>query len=277
MKNFEGGNMQRVSRMFTWRSCALMILCIAFKIGIAGCGAKRPVTHGAPTATTLDKLSSSAYVVANTLDSSEKEFEALYTSNIPGVSDDGYAKTVAQMFLSAQACAGSYIGQLKSVAAVTADNQNQIVGWSSAMISCVNTLINSGVVGIKNPAARQKIQTLLAPVPDAIKLICAALGIPVATFTRPCDGACAVFIFTEVNDGTRFERGSGTYRAGNPVGGEPARILYAPQASKRSYQSAALGRCRQAERRGRDQNSGVPFAYQRRGITNPLREAWLYS
>jgi hypothetical protein len=275
MKKFEGGNMQRVSRMFTWRSCALMILCIAFTIGIAGCGAKRPVTHGAPTATTLDKLSSSAYVVANTLDSSEKEFEALYTSNIPGVSDDGYAKTVAQMFLSAQACAGSYIGQLKSVAAVTADNQNQIVGWSSAMISCVNTLINSGVVGIKNPAARQKIQTLLAPVPDAIKLICAALGIPVATFTRPCDGACAAFIFTEVNYGPANR--SRIYSPGNSVGGEPARISHTPQASKRSFRSAALGRCRQAERRGRDQDSGVPFAYQRRGITNPLREAWLYS
>src|SRR6476659_1720788 len=98
MKSFEGGNMQLAIRMF---------LCCALMLGIAGCGAKKPVTPGAPAATTLDKLSASAFEIANALDAGEKEYEALYTANIPGVSDDGYARTVTQMFLSAQACTGS--------------------------------------------------------------------------------------------------------------------------------------------------------------------------
>jgi hypothetical protein len=266
MKNFEGGNMQRAIRMF---------LCCALIVGIAGCGAKKPVTPGAPAATTLDKLSSSAYEISNALDSGEKEFEALYTSNIPGVSDDGYAKTVAQMFLSAQSCNGSYITELKSLVAVDDSNKAQVVGWSSAFVNCVNNLVGSGVAGIKNPDARKKIQNLLAPIPAAIKLIVDTMGLPISTLTRPCDGACAAFYFTEVNDGPANR--SRTYSPGNSVGGEPVRIFHTPQASKRSYRSAALGRCRQAERRGRDQDSGVPFATQRRGITNPLREAWLYS
>jgi hypothetical protein len=251
--------------------CVALMLCIcAIAFIFTGCGAKKPVTPGAPAATTLDKLSASAHEIANALDSGEKEFEALYTSNIPGVSDDGYAKTVAQMFLSAQTCTGSYIGELKSLVTVDASNRAQVVGWSSTVIDCVNNLLNNGVVGIKNADARKKIQDLLAPVPAAIKLIVdITSGVPAAAL--PAER----LNFTEVNNGPANR--SGTYRAGNPVGGEPARILYAPQASKRSYQSAALGRCRQAERRGRDQNSGVPFAYQRRGITNPLREAWLYS
>jgi hypothetical protein len=256
--------------------CVALMLCIcAIAFIFVGCGAKKPVTPGAPAATTLDKLSASAYEIANTLDSAEKEYEALYASNLAGVSDDGYAKTVAQMFLSAQSCTGSYIGQLKTLAAVDDSNKAQVTGWSSALVSCVNNLVGSGVAGIKNPDARKKIQDLLAPIPAAIKLIVDAMGLSVSTFMRPCEGACAAFIFTEVNDG--HGNRSRTYRAGNSVGGEPARIFYAPQASKRSYRSATLGRCRQDQRRGCDQDSGVPFAAQRRGITNPIREAWLYS
>jgi hypothetical protein len=252
-----------------------LILCCVVMLAIVGCGAKKPVTPGAPAATTLDKLSASAYEIANTLDSSEKEYEALYASNLPGVSDDGYAVTVTKMFLSAQACTKEYIGELKSLVTVDDSNRAQVVGWSNAAVACVNNLINNGVVGIKNPDARQRIQTLLAPVPAAIKIICDALGIPVATAIRPCERACAAINFTEVNLDTRTR--SRTYSPGNSVGGEPARISHTPQASKRSYRSAALGRCRQAQRRGRDQDSGVPFASQRRGITNPIREAWLYS
>jgi hypothetical protein len=262
--------MQLATRMFL-----CIALCFALMIGIAGCGAKKPITPGAPTATTLDKLSSSAYEISNALDSGEKEFEALYTSNIPGVSDDGYAKTVAQMFLSAQSCAGSYIAELKTLVAVDDSTRAQVTGWSSAFVACVNNLINGGVVGIKNPDARQKIQALLAPIPAAIKLIVDTMGVPVSTLTRPCDGACATFYLTEVKDGPANR--SRTHRAGNPVGGEPARIFYAPQAAKRSYRSTAPGRCSQDQRRGCDQDAGVPFAAQRRGITNPLREAWLYT
>jgi hypothetical protein len=255
--------------------CVALMLCIcAIAFIFTGCGAKKPVTPGAPAATTLDKLSAAAYEISNALDSGEKEYEALYASNLPGVSDDGYAKTVAQMFLSAQACNGSYIGQLKSLATVDASNRAQVAGWSSTVIDCVNNLLNNGVVGIKNAAARQKIQALLAPIPAAIKLI-VDITSAAATATRPCEGACAVFLFTEVKDGPANR--SRTYRAGNPVGGEPARILYAPQASKRSYRSTAPGRCGQAQRRGCDQDAGVPFAYQRRGINNPLREAWLHA
>lgn len=96
---------------------ASIFLCCALLLGIAGCGAKKPVTPGAPAATTLDKLSASAFEISNALDSGEKEYEALYTSNLPGVSDDGYARTVTTMFLSAQACNKSYIDQLKSLVA----------------------------------------------------------------------------------------------------------------------------------------------------------------
>jgi hypothetical protein len=270
MKKFEGGNMQRVTK-----ALGVLILCCVVMLAFAGCGAKKPVTPGAPAATTLDKLSSSAYEIANALDSGEKEFEALYTSNIPGVSDDGYAKTVAQTFLSAQSCAGSYIAELKSLVAVDDSNKAQVIGWSSALVACVNNLVGSGVAGIKNPAARQKIQALLAPIPAAIKLIVDTMGLPVSTLRRPCDGACAAFYFTEVKDGPANR--SRTYSPGNSVGGEPARISHTPQASKRSYRSAAPGRCRQDQRHGCDQDSGVPFASQRRGITNPNREAWLYS
>jgi hypothetical protein len=323
MTNFEGGNMQFVTRMFT--CIALMFLCCALIVGIAGCGAKKAVTPGAPAATTLDKLSSSAYEIANALDSGEKEFEALYTSNIPGVSDDGYAKIVAQTFLSAQSCAGSYIAELKSLVAVDDSNKAQVVGWSSALVACVNNLVGSGVAGIKNPDARQKIQALLAPIPAAIKLIVDTMGIPAATAapgnTQPLrdkyqqlhdslvravgtctdarlceslreqvDGVDALITalnrsdiqfrtkqlnFTEVNDGPANR--SRTHSPGNSVGGEPARISHTPQASKRSYQSTAPGRCSQAQQRGCDQDANLPFASQRRGITNPLREAWLYS
>jgi hypothetical protein len=264
--------MQRVMKALSF-----LILCCVVVLAMAGCGAKKPVTPGAPAApqTTLDKLSVSAYEIANALDTSEKEFEALYSSNLPGVSDDGYAVTVTKIFLSSQTCATSYIGELKSLVTVDASNQAQVVGWSNALIGCVNTLIDNGVAGIKNPAARQKIQTLLAPVPAAIKIICDALGIPVATAIRPCGSACAALFFTEVKLGPTNR--SRTYRAGNSVGGEPARIFHATQTAKRSYRPAAPGRCRQDQRRGRDQDSGVPYASQRRIITNPLREAWLYS
>jgi hypothetical protein len=261
--------MQRVMK-------ALSFLIICFVVVLAvGCGAKKPVTPGAPAATTLDKLSSSAYEISNALDSGEKEFEALYASNLPGLSDDGYAKTVGTMFLSAQSCNGSYITELKSLVAVDDSNRAQVVGWSSTFVACVNNLINNGVVGIKNTDARSKIQTLLAPIPAAIKLIVDTMGIPIATSMQPCQGACAAFYFTEVNDGP--ENRSRTYYAGDPVSGERSRIPDAPQASKRSYRSAAPGRCRQDQRRGCDQDSGVPFASQRRGITNPIREAWLYA
>ncbi|HEV7521301.1 MAG TPA: hypothetical protein VGP89_09395 [Candidatus Angelobacter sp.] len=257
--------------------CCLILFCVAMlaMLAISGCGIKKPVAPGAPAATTLDKLSASAFEIANALDSGEKEYEALYLSNLPGVSDDGYAKTITQMFLGAQNCTSSYIGQLKSLVTVDDSNRAQVVGWSKAVISCVDELINSGVVGIKNPAARQKIQALLAPIPAAIKLIADAMGVPVATSIRPCDGACAALNFTEVNFDTRTR--SRTHSPGNSVGGEPARISFTPQASKRSYRSAAPGRCRQAQRRCRDQDTGIPFASQRRLIANPVREAWLYA
>jgi hypothetical protein len=262
--------MQRVMKALSF-----LIICFVVVLAMVGCGAKKPVTPGAPAATTLDKLSASAFEIANALDTGEKEYEALYASNLPGVSDDGYAKTVTQMFLGGQSCAKSYITQLKSLITVDDSNRSQVVGWSGALISCVNDLINNGVGGIKNLEARQKIQTLLAPIPGAIKIIADAMGIPVATSTRPCIGACAAFYFTEVNLDTRTR--SRTYSPGNSVGGEPARISHAPQAIKRSYRSTAPGRCRQDQRRGCDQDSGVPFASQRRGITNPIREAWLYA
>lgn len=255
------------------RLIATLFLCCALMLPIAGC-TKKPVTPGAPAATTLDKLSTSAYEIANALDSGEKEFEALYTSGLPGVSDDGYAKTVATMFLSAQSCAGSYIGQLKSLVAVDNSNRAQVTGWSSAFIACVNTLINNGVVGIKNADARQKIQNLLAPIPSAIKLIVDALGIASAS-TRPCEGACAAFYFTEVKHDPRSR--SGAYRIWTPVGGKPDRVFQTPQASGWPYRSTAPGCRSQDQRGGCDQDSGVPYASQRRGITNPLREAWLYS
>lgn len=262
--------MQLVARMFL-----CIALACALMIGIAGCGAKKPVTPGAPAATTLDKLSSSAYEISNALDSGEKEFEALYTSNLPGVSDDGYAKTVAQMFLGAQICNKSYIAELKSLVAVDDSNRAQVAGWSSTVVACVNNLINNGVVGIKNADARQKIQALLAPIPAAIKLIVDTMALSSATVLRPCEGACAAFLFTEVKDGPANR--SRTSRAGDRFSRERARISDAPQASKRSYRSTAPGRSWQDQRRGCDQDSDVPFASQRRGITNPLREAWLYT
>jgi hypothetical protein len=262
--------MQLATRMFL-----CIALCFALMIGIAGCGAKKPITPGAPTATTLDKLSSSAYEISNALDSGEKEFEALYTSNLPGVSDDDYAKTVAQMFLSAQTCNSSYIAELKSLVAVDDSNRAQVVGWSNVFVACVNNLVNGGVAGIKNADARQKIQNLLAPVPAAIKLIVDAVGLSVSRLARPCDGACAAFIFTEVKFDTRTR--SKAYRPWSSVSGEHSRIYYAPQASKRSYRSAAPGRSSQDQRRGQSADPGVPFTAQRRGINNPLREAWLYS
>jgi hypothetical protein len=251
--------------------CVALMLCIcAIAFIFVGCGAKKPVTPGAPAATTLDKLSASAYEIANTLDSAEKEYEALYASNLAGVSDDGYAKTVAQMFLSAQSCTGSYIGQLKTLAAVDSSNRAQVVGWSSTVIDCVNNLLNNGVVGIKNADARKKIQDLLAPVPTAIKLIVdITSGVPAAALR------VERLNFTEVNYGPANR--SGTYRAGNPVGGESARIFHAPQASQRPYRSTAPGRCRQAERRGTHQDANLPLASERRRIKHPLREAWLYT
>jgi len=254
----------------------LFFCCVAV-LAIAGCGAKKPLVVGAPAATdtTLHKLSVSAYEIANALDTGEKEFEALYSSNLPGVSDDDYAKTVAKMFLSAQSCNSSYTNQLKSLSTVDDSNRAQVIGWSNSFLSCVNTLINEGVVGIKNPDARQKIQTLLAPIPGAIQIIVDALGIPVASGARPCASACAALIFTEVKLGTRIR--SQTHRPGYSVGGEPARILPAPQAAKRSYRSTALGRCRQDQRHGCDQDADVPYASQRRSLINPVREAWFFA
>ena len=255
---------------------ATLFLCFTLVLAIAGC-TKKPVTPGAPAApkTTLDKLTVSAYEIANALDTGEKEFEALYTSNLPGVSDDSYAKTVATIFLSAEQCTNFYIGQLRTVSAVTTANQAQIVGWSNALVTCGNTLINEGVVGIKNADARQKIQALLAPIPGAIKIICDALGIPAASAARPCDGACAALNFTEVKLGPSNR--STTHRPGHSVSGSTARIFSEAEAGKWPYRSTAA-RCRSAnQRRGCDQNTGVPFASQRRVLIRPLREAWIYT
>jgi hypothetical protein len=263
MEEFKEATMAKVFR------CAALMLCIcAIAFTFAGC-AKKPVTPGAPAATALDKLSSSAFTVANTLDASEKEYEALYASNLPGVSDDGYARTVTQMFLSAQSCTGSYIGQLKSLATVDDSNRAQVAGWSTAVIACVNNLLNNGVTGIKNADARQKIQNMLAPIPAAIKLIADLTGVPIASATRPD------FYFTEVKLGPKNR--SGTYRTGYPVSRERCGIFAGPQTSCRSYRSTAPGRCSQAQRRGCGPDADIPFASRRTGISNPLREAWLHT
>jgi hypothetical protein len=267
MKSFEGGNMKLIASLF---------LCCALMLAFAGC-AKKPVTPGAPAApqTALDKLSASAYEIANSLDSGEKEFEVLYTSNIPGVSDDGYARTVAKIFLSAQACTKSYIGQLQSVTAVDASNKAQVAGWSNALLSCVNALVNEGVAGIKNADARQRIQNLLAPIPGAIKTIVNALGLPVASAARPCDGAGASLNFTEVNHGP--EHRSTAHRAGNSDGREPDRMDYPAQGRDRAYQCGLARRGSQDQRRGRYQDTSVPRPPRGRRLINPRREAWLYT
>jgi hypothetical protein len=258
------------------KTIATLFLCCMIALAVAGC-AKKPVAPGTPATpqTTYDKLSLSAYEIANAVDTGEKEFEALYSSNLPGVSDDAYAKTVTTIFLSAESCTTSYIAQLKSVAAVTAANQAQIVGWSNTLVSCVNTLINEGVVGIKNADARQKITSLLAPIPVAIKIICDALGIPTAQATRPCYGACAALKFTEVKLGHKDR--STTHRPGHSVSGSAAGIFSEAQAGKWPYRSTAPGRGRQHQRRGRDQDADVPCASQRRLLIKPLRESWVYA
>jgi hypothetical protein len=159
-----------------------MFLCCALMLAFAGC-AKKPVTPGAPAApqSPLHQVIAASYQISNALDSGEKEFEALYSSGLPGVSDDDYAKSVTAIFLKAIQANKEYTGRLKTLREIDPVS--------------VTTLLNEGVLGIKNPDARAKLQSVLADVPQALVAISQVLNlIPNLVAQRD---------FTEVNSWTR--------------------------------------------------------------------------
>jgi hypothetical protein len=212
------GNMLRVTMLFI---CVSVLFC-------AGCG-KRPVTPRTPPApaaqaTTLHTLAESAYQIANALDSGEKEFEALYTSGLPGVSDDDYAKTVGGIFLKAQQANQEYTARLKSLSQIDPSNKQQVIAWTTEWFGSINRLTGEGVLGIKNADARAKLQALLAPIPGAIKTIAGVLGIVLDLTNSVQSGPamCPAQIFTEVNFGPRDS--TKTNRSWNRDGGEHSRI-----------------------------------------------------
>jgi hypothetical protein len=251
-----------------------LTLCAAMMFGV-GCG-KKTVTAGAPAApdTPLHKMTVSAYAIANALDSGEKEFEALYASGLPGLSDDGYAKTVAQVFLSSQACAGSYIGQLKTLTTVDDSNKAQVVGWTQTLVSCANNLISNGVAGIKNADAKQKILTLLAPIPAAISIITDLLGMTAQTISAAACTECAPSILTEVKLGSRVR--SIAHRAWYSVNREPFRVSGETQTGRWAVRSGFAQRSSPNQRHGSGQDAGF-YHEAKRTCVNPLRESWLFA
>ena len=262
-------------KVTTWLRTAVkyllpvLMLCM-FAATFSGCGVfkKKPAGGSAAPSvadTTLHKLSVSAYEIANALDSGEKEFEALYTSGLPGVSDDDYAKTVAGIFLKAQQANREYIGRLQTLSAIDTSNKAQVIAWSTEFIGSVQRLTDEGVLGIKNADARSKIQSLLSPIPDAINLIAEVLGIVLEkpTSTGPCTGACA-FKFTEVKLGP--EDRSRTYRPGDSDSREFARMDRQAQEGGWSYRRGSPCRGSEDQRPGRNPDEGFHRADERRAV-----------
>jgi hypothetical protein len=251
-----------------------LTLCAVMLFGV-GCGMKT-VTAGTPAApdTPLHKMTVSAYEIVNALDSGEKEFETLYASGLPGVSDDGYAKTVAQIFLSSQTCASSYVGQLKTLTTVDDSNKAQVVGWTQALVTCTNNLISSGVAGIKNADAKQKLLTLLAPIPAAISIITNLLGMTAQTASMEACTECAPSILTEVTLGPRTR--STAHSTWYSVNREPFRISIQTETGRWAVRSRFTRRGSSDQRRRSDQNAGLPLE-AKRSFLNPLRESWLFT
>jgi hypothetical protein len=266
------GNILRVMMLFT---CVSVLFC-------AGCG-KKPVTQSTPPApsaqtTTLHMLAESAYQIANVLDSGEKELEALYASGLPDVSDDDYAKVAVGIFLKAQQANQEYTARLKSLSQIDPSNKQQVIAWTTEWFGSINRLTGEGVLGIKNADARAKLQTILAPIPGAIKTIAGVLGIvlDLTSSVQPCAMSCPAQIFTEVNFGPR-ESGR-TTRFWNRDSGEHGRVSEAVEGSKQPFRSTAARFSGSDQRPGRRQDAKLPRASQRRRVLiNPLPEAWLFA
>ncbi|HKV94900.1 MAG TPA: hypothetical protein VJW20_20310 [Candidatus Angelobacter sp.] len=253
---------------FAFRSlshCGMFLICCFLFVFLCGCAAKKTATSSpgqpAPPTTTLHKLSVSAFEIANAVDSGEKEFEALYSSNLPGVSDDDYAKTVATIFLTTETCTKGYITQLQSLTTVDDSNKAQVVGWTNTLVACVNALINNGVAGIKNPDAKAKIQSLLQPIPAAVSVITNLLGMATQTTSTGQCLTCAPLIFTEVNFGPTSR--SKPDRAWNSIGREPDRVLRAAQKSLWSFRPGSADSGRPDQRCGSCPDAIFPEPYFR--------------
>jgi hypothetical protein len=251
MKSFEGGNMKLIASLF---------LCCALMLAFAGC-AKKPVTPAAPAApqSPLHQVIAASYQISNALDSGEKEFEALYSSGLPGVSDDGYARTVAGIFLKTIQVNQEYNARLKTLREIDPVNKAQVVAWTQELIGSVTTLLNEGVLGIKNPDARAKLQGVLADIPQALVAISNVLKLV------PDLGALNApplrTDFTEVNSG--LKNNSGTHQPWAADGGERCRVRAPAQSSKRHDRRTTARSGRPDQRRGAEQDQGVPRQAER--------------
>lgn len=253
----------------------ILLFCLVMLV-LAGC-VKKPAAPDIPPApaTTLHVLSESAYQIANATDSGEKEFEALYSSGLPGVSDDDYAKTVGGIFLKAQQANREYIGRLKTLSVVDLSNKAQVVAWTTELFGSVNKLVDEGVAGIKNPDAKAKLQAILAPIPIAIRTIAGALGIALTSSAGPCPGACAAGNFTEVNLGPKESSRPDRFWTRND--GEHYRVPAAIKRSTWPYRSAITRFGHRDQRAGNHADAGFPRPAECRFLMNPLRESWLFT
>lgn len=233
----------------------LLAICLMCLLLVAPVGCRKNTAANVPAApvTTLDKLSAAAYQIANALDSGEKEFEALYGSNIPGVSDDGYAKTVAGIFLKAIEINQEYTARLRSLTTIDASNRGQVIAWSTELIGSLDRLMNEGVLGIKNPDARARISQILDPIPGAVNTIAAALGMDTS---QPRAAVRATQFFTEVNFDTGTNRPDGSARHTDRRATD--RILVAHESGAWPYRSTIARRGRPDQRPGQGPDGNFP-------------------
>jgi len=251
------------------KSIASLFLCCALMLAFAGC-AKKPATPGAPAApqSPLHQVIAASYQISNALDSGEKEFEALYSSGLPGVSDDDYAKSVTAIFLKTIQVNHEYNARLKTLREIDPVNKAQVVAWTNELVGSVTTLLNEGVLGIKNPDARAKMQAALADIPQALVVISNVLKLV------PDLGALKEIPqlrtdFTEVNGGA--EDNYRTHQPWAADGGERCRIRATAQSGKRHDRRATARSGRPDQRRGADQDASVPRQAER-GVIRSIRE-----
>lgn len=251
-----------------------IFLCCALMLAFSGC-AKKPAPPGAPATpqSPLHQVIAASYQISNALDAGEKEFEALYSSGLPGVSDDDYAKTVTGIFLKTIQVNKEYTARLKTLREIDPVNKAQVVAWTNELVGSVTTLLNEGVLGIKNADARAKMQGVLAEVPQALLAISRVLKlVPDLGAQDAVPQLRAAENFMEVT----IERkdNSGTHQPWAADGRERHRVRAPAESCVRHERRAIAHGSQPDQRRGCGQNNGFSRQAQR-GVINPLRHAWL--
>ncbi|HLJ89556.1 MAG TPA: hypothetical protein VKZ53_22290 [Candidatus Angelobacter sp.] len=111
--------------------------------------------------------------MAAILDAGEKEIEAVYAANLISVDESIAASVAANNAISLNQ---TFIDHIKTLNSVDVSNKQQVIAWVGELSAGLARLNAQGVLGVKNPAAQQRLNGAFASVPLLIQTINAAVN-----------------------------------------------------------------------------------------------------